>query len=198
MSVKIRLARHGRKRRAFYHIIVADSRAPRDGKYIEKIGTYNPNTDPATIELEFEKALSWLQKGAQPTDTARAILSYKGVMYKNHLLKGIKKGALTLAEVETKFEDWLQKKEALVQAKIDKLAEEAHTKSSKRMAKETAIKEARAKILAAKSSELAKALGVKVEAKVEEPKVEAKVEEPKADVPKEVVNTDVPEEKTAE
>ena len=86
MSVKIRLARHGRKRRAFYHIVIADSRAPRDGRFIEKIGTYNPNTNPATINLEFEKALSWLQKGAQPTDTARAILSYRGVMYKHHLL----------------------------------------------------------------------------------------------------------------
>ena len=86
MAVKIRLARHGKKGFAFYHIVAADSRAPRDGKFIEKLGTYNPNTNPATIDLDFEKALGWLQKGAQPTDTCRAILSYKGVLYKKHLL----------------------------------------------------------------------------------------------------------------
>ena len=93
MAVKIRLARHGKKGFAFYHIVAADSRAPRDGKFIEKLGTYNPNTNPATIDLDFEKALGWLQKGAQPTDTCRAILSYKGVLYKKHLLGGVAKGA---------------------------------------------------------------------------------------------------------
>ena len=92
MAVKIRLARHGKKGYAFYHIVAADSRAPRDGKFIEKLGTYNPNTNPATIDLCFEKALDWLQKGAQPTDTCRAILSYKGVLYKKHLLGGVAKG----------------------------------------------------------------------------------------------------------
>ena len=92
MAVKIRLARHGKKGYAFYHIVAADSRAPRDGKFIEKLGTYNPNTNPATIDLDFEKALDWLQKGAQPTDTCRAILSYKGVLYKKHLLGGVAKG----------------------------------------------------------------------------------------------------------
>ena len=91
MAVKIRLARHGKKGFAFYHIVAADSRAPRDGKFIEKLGTYNPNTNPATIDLNFEKALDWLLKGAQPTDTCRAILSYKGVMYKKHLLGGVAK-----------------------------------------------------------------------------------------------------------
>ena len=103
MAVKIRLSRHGRRKRPFYHIIIADSRAPRDGRYIKKIGTYDPNTNPASIELDFDSALSWLQKGAQPTDTCRAILSYNGVMLKYHLLKGVKKGALTEKEVETKF-----------------------------------------------------------------------------------------------
>ena len=98
MAVKIRLARHGKKGFAFYHIVAADSRAPRDGKFIEKLGTYNPNTNPATIDLNFEKALGWLLKGAQPTDTCRAILSYKGVMYKKHLLDGVAKGAFTEAE----------------------------------------------------------------------------------------------------
>ena len=95
MAVKIRLARHGKKGFAFYHIVAADSRAPRDGKFIEKLGTYNPNTNPATIDLNFEKALDWLLKGAQPTDTCRAILSYKGVMYKKHLLGGVAKGAFS-------------------------------------------------------------------------------------------------------
>src|SRR6056297_3850010 len=100
MAVKIRLARKGRKRKAFYHIVVADSRAPRDGRFIEKLGVYSPITDPATIELDFDKALGWLQNGAQPTDTCRAILSYKGVLYKKHLLEGARKGAFDEAEAE--------------------------------------------------------------------------------------------------
>ncbi len=103
MSVKIRLGRHGKKGYPFYHIVVADSRAPRDGKFIEKIGTYNPNTNPATIELSFEKALDWLQKGAQPTDTCRAILSEKGVLMKKHLLGGVAKGAFSESDAEAKF-----------------------------------------------------------------------------------------------
>ena len=108
MAVKIRLARHGKKGYAFYHIVAADSRAPRDGKFIEKLGTYNPNTNPATIDLDFGKALDWLQKGAQPTDTCRAILSYKGVMYKKHLLGGVAKGAFTETEAEARFNKWME------------------------------------------------------------------------------------------
>ena len=103
MPVKIRLARRGKKGYPFYHIVVADSRAPRDGKFIENIGSYNPNTNPATINLDFEKALDWLQKGAQPTDTCRAILSYKGVLMKKHLLGGVSKGAFTQEVAEAKF-----------------------------------------------------------------------------------------------
>ncbi len=118
MPVKIRLARHGRKGRPFYHIVIADSRAPRDGRYIERIGSYNPNTNPATIDLDFDGALNWLQKGAQPTDTARAILSYRGVLLKNHLLKGVKKGAFTKEEAERRFEAWLSEKNAKIQALI--------------------------------------------------------------------------------
>ena len=110
MAVKIRLARHGKKGYAFYHIVAADSRAPRDGKFIEKLGTYNPNTNPATIDLDFGKALDWLQKGAQPTDTCRAILSYKGVMYKKHLLGGVAKGAFTETEAEARFNKWMEAK----------------------------------------------------------------------------------------
>ena len=122
MAVKIRLARHGKKGFAFYHIVAADSRAPRDGKFIEKLGTYNPNTNPATIDLDFEKALGWLQKGAQPTDTCRAILSYKGVLYKKHLLGGVAKGAFSETEAEARFNKWLGEKAGKIEAKSNKLA----------------------------------------------------------------------------
>ena len=107
MPAKIRLQRNGRKRYAYYHIVIADSRAPRDGSNVERIGSYNPNTNPATIDLNFDKALDWLSKGAQPTDTVRAILSYKGVMFKKHLLGGVAKGAFTAEEAETRFEAWV-------------------------------------------------------------------------------------------
>ena len=125
MAVKIRLARHGKKGYAFYHIVAADSRAPRDGKFIEKLGTYNPNTNPATIDLDFGKALDWLQKGAQPTDTCRAILSYKGVMYKKHLLGGVAKGAFTETEAEARFNKWMEAKAGKIEAKTNKLATDA-------------------------------------------------------------------------
>jgi small subunit ribosomal protein S16 len=119
MPVKIRLTRQGRKKRSYYHIIVADSRAPRDGRFIENLGNYDPNTNPATIELNFEKALNWVLKGAQPTDTCRAILSYRGVMYKKHLMEGVKKNAFSEEEAEKKFAAWLTQKEAKIQAKRD-------------------------------------------------------------------------------
>jgi small subunit ribosomal protein S16 len=122
MAVKIRLARKGRKKLAFYHIVVADSRSPRDGRYIENIGSYNPITNPATIELDFDKALGWLQNGALPTDTCRAILSYKGVMLKKHLLEGVKKGAFDEAEATKRFEEWVTQNEAKIEAKKSGLA----------------------------------------------------------------------------
>ncbi|MDR0953842.1 MAG: 30S ribosomal protein S16 [Rikenellaceae bacterium] len=153
MAVKIRLARHGKKGYAFYHIVVADSRAPRDGKFIEQIGTYDPNRNPAAITLQFDKALSWLEKGAQPTDTARAILSYQGVMYKKHLLGGVKKGAFSAEEAEAKFAQWLSGKEAQINAKRTKLAEESRSDRKARLAEEAKIKEERAKALAAKKAE---------------------------------------------
>ena len=129
MSTKIRLARHGRKGRPFYHVVIADSRAPRDGRYIEKIGTYNPNTNPATIDLKFDRALYWLMTGAQPTDTASRILSYKGVLLKKHLLEGVKKGAFDEAAAEAKVraakEEIIAKKKAeLAAAEAAKKAEE--------------------------------------------------------------------------
>jgi len=125
MPVKIRLQRKGRKKRPFYHIIIADSRAPRDGRFIEKIGTYNPMTSPATIDLDSDKAYDWLMKGAQPTETARAILRFKGVLYKKHLMQGVQKGALTEEEALEKHNNWLETKEAKIQARREK-AEQEH------------------------------------------------------------------------
>ncbi len=150
MATKIRLSRHGKKQYAFYHIVVADSRSPRDGKFIEKLGTYNPNTNPATIELNFESTLKWIQNGAQPTDTARAILSYKGVLMMHHLNGGVKKGALTQEQAEAKFEKWLSEKEAQVQAKKDGLKADALKDAKSRLAAETKVKEEKEKAVAAK------------------------------------------------
>ncbi|MBP3482093.1 MAG: 30S ribosomal protein S16 [Alistipes sp.] len=152
MAVKIRLARHGKKGYAFYHIVAADSRAPRDGKFIEKLGTYNPNTNPATIDLSFDRALDWLQKGAQPTDTCRAILSYKGVLYKKHLLGGVAKGAFSESEAEAKFNKWLGEKEGKVAAKVNKLAGDAKSAEKARLAAEAKVAEERAKAIAEKKA----------------------------------------------
>lgn len=124
MPVKIRLQRKGRKKRPFYHIVIADSRAPRDGKFIEKIGIYNPMTKPATIELDRDKAYDWLMKGAQPTETARAILRFKGVLYKKHLMQGVKKGALTEEQAQEKLNAWLESKEAKIAARFEQSKKE--------------------------------------------------------------------------
>ena len=124
MPVKIRLQRKGRKRRPYYHIVVADVRAPRDGKYIERIGMYNPMTKPATIDIDREKAYDWLSKGAQPTDTARAILKFKGVYYRRHLMRGVKKGALTQEEADKLYQEWIEQKEARVAARFEQTAKE--------------------------------------------------------------------------
>ena len=168
MSTKIRLARHGRKGRPFYHVVIADSRAPRDGRYIEKIGTYNPNTNPATIDLKFDRALYWLMTGAQPTDTASRILSYKGVLLKKHLLEGVKKGAFDEAAAEAKFEAWMKEKEAKIQAKIQKLEAEAKVRAAKE------------EIIAKKKAELAAAEAAK---KAEEEAAAAPAEEAAAEAP---------------
>lgn len=154
MPAKIRLQRHGRKRFAFYHIVVADGRAPRDGRFIERIGSYNPNTNPATIDLDFDKALDWLTKGAQPTDTVRAILSYKGVLYKKHLLGGVAKGAFDEDEAERRFEAWLADKEAKIQAKKDRLSKESDSDKAKRLEAEAKINAERAEALAKRNAEL--------------------------------------------
>lgn len=173
MAVKIRLTRHGRKKFAFYHIVVANSRAPRDGRYIERIGTYNPNTNPATIDLEFDKALDWLEKGAQPTDTVRAILSYKGVLYKKHLLGGIKKGSFDEDEAERRFNAWCAEKEAKVQAKKDRLAKDADKDRTKKLEAESKVREERAAAQAARNAALAKEVAAKAEAEAVKEEVPA-------------------------
>jgi len=155
MAVKIRLARKGRKKLAYYHIVVADSRSPRDGRYIEKIGKYNPLTNPATIELDFDKALGWLQNGALPTETCRAILSYKGVLIKKHLLEGVKKGAFDDAEASKRFEEWMNQNEAKIEAKRSGLEKYKDDAVANQLAAEKRINEARAARLAKKQAELA-------------------------------------------
>ncbi|MDT0559676.1 30S ribosomal protein S16 [Ichthyenterobacterium sp. W332] len=143
MSVKIRLQRHGKKGKPFYWIVAADARSKRDGKYLDKLGVYNPNTNPATIELDINGAVQWLQNGAQPTDTARAILSYKGAMLKNHLAGGVRKGALTEEEAEQKFNAWVEEKASKVQAKEDGLAKADAEAKAKAFEAEKAVNEAR-------------------------------------------------------
>ena len=148
MPVKLRLRRLGRKGRPYYHIVAADSRSPRDGKFLEKIGSYNPITNPATIELDVDAALKWLDNGAQPTDTARAILSYKGVMYKKHLMRGVKKGAMTEEEANAKFDTWLEEKNSKIEKKADSITAKANKIEADRLKAEKAVNEARAKAIA--------------------------------------------------
>lgn len=161
MATRIRLQRHGRKSRPIFTIVVADSRVKRDGKIIENLGQYNPNTNPATIELNFESALKWMMTGAQPSDTARAILSYKGVLHKKHLLEGVKKGAFDEAEAEKRFEAWMAEKENKIAAKRDGLTQAQQEAKSKALEAEKAANEARkaaeAAALAAETAEAAPA-----------------------------------------
>lgn len=143
MAVKIRLQRHGKKGKPFYWIVAADARSKRDGRYLEKLGTYNPNTNPATIDLNVDGTVTWLQNGAQPTDTARAILSYKGVLLKKHLAVGVKKGALTEEQAEEKFNAWLNEKEGKIDAKKEGLAKAKADAKAKALEAEKAINAAR-------------------------------------------------------
>lgn len=155
MATKIRLARHGRRNRPFYHIVVADSRAPRDGRYIERLGYYNPIADPAEVKLDFERALHWVQVGAQPTDTARNILSKEGVMMKHHLLNGAKKGAFSEEEAEKKFQAWKEEKEKKLESLSEKRAQEEEAEMKKRLEAEKKINEARQEQLAKQQAEAA-------------------------------------------
>jgi small subunit ribosomal protein S16 len=143
MPVKIRLQRHGKKGKPFYWIVAADARAPRDGKYLEKLGTYNPNSNPAEINLDIDGSVTWLQNGAQPTDTARAILSYKGVMMKKHLMGGVAKGALTEEQAEEKFQAWLEEKAGRVSSKKEGLSKAEAKAKADALAAEKAVNEKR-------------------------------------------------------
>ena len=178
MPAKIRLSRQGRKGRPFYHLVVADSRAPRDGRYIENLGLYNPLTNPATIEIDFDKALAWLQKGAQPTDTVRSILSYKGILMKNHLLNGVKKGAFSAEEAEIRFERWLKEKETKIETKKENLLKSKEEDVKERMEAETKARAVKAVEVAKKNAKAAAA--EKAEASSEEPVAEAPAENTEA------------------
>ncbi len=145
MPVKLRLQRHGKKGKPFYWLVAADSRAKRDGRYLEKIGTYNPNTNPATVEIDISRAITWLERGAQPTNTARTLLSYKGAMLKHHLNGGVRKGAMTQEEADKKFDTWIKEKEEKIQAKKDSLSQADKESANKRL---NAEKEASEKRLA--------------------------------------------------
>ena len=153
MPVKLRLQRHGKKGKPFYWLVAADSRSKRDGRYLEKIGTYNPNTNPAIVNIDIDKAINWLDKGAQPTDTARTLLSYRGVMYKYHLNGGIRKGAFTQEEADKKFEIWLEEKNTKIQAKKDNLSKDQTKAKAKRLEAEKAASEKRLADAAAAEAE---------------------------------------------
>ena len=181
MATKIRLQRHGRKGKPFFHIVIADSRAKRDGSYIEKIGTYNPVTNPAVIDLNIDRAVHWLQVGAQPTNTARNILSYKGALMKTHLLGGVAKGAFSEEEAEKRFNAWLEerasavesKKESLAKAKLDAKAQALEAEKKKSAARIAAEEEA---IAQEEAAEAAEAEATEAEA-TETPEAEASSEE---------------------
>ncbi len=179
MSVRIRLARHGRKGYAFYHIVVANSKAPRDGKFIAKIGSYNPNTNPATVVLDSELALKWLQNGAQPTDTVRNILSHEGVLLKKHLLEGVKKGAFDEAKAEAKFQAWKDEKAKKAEAKKSAAKDAKATAAKARLEAEAKVNADRAEAIAKKKAEAAAAAAeAEAAANAEAPAEEAAAEAP--------------------
>ena len=176
MAVKIRLQRHGKKGKPFYWIVAADARSKRDGKYLEKIGTYDPNTSPATIDLNFDSAISWLGKGAQPTNTAKTILSYSGVLLKKHLDGGVKKGAFTEAEAKKRFDKWMKEKSAKIQKKIEDV--NSALESNKKEAREREEEYRKKKVEESKANEEAKAAEAKA---AEAPADEAPADEAPAD-----------------
>ena len=177
MATKIRLQRHGKKGKPFYYIIVADARAPRDGRFIERLGSYNPNTNPATIDINFDKTLDWVNNGAQPTDTCKAILSYKGVLYKKHLQGGVQKGALTEEQADVKFQEWLDQKDNKITGKKTNLVSAKDDARKAALAAEAKKKETRAAAIAAKNTPPVEEVE-EVEAPAEE---EAPVAETEAD-----------------
>ncbi len=198
MATRIRLARHGRKKLAFYYIVVADTKAPRDGRFIEKLGVYNPNTNPATIDINFDSAVDWLLKGAQPSDTARAILSYKGIMMKKHLMAGVAKGAFNEEEAETRFTAWMESKEGQVAEKKIALEKAALDAEKSALAAEKNKSDERAAALAIKNSQMVEeTTEVPTEEVTEEPKAEETTEataEEATEEPKAEENTEAPAE----
>ncbi|MBD5265413.1 MAG: 30S ribosomal protein S16 [Duncaniella sp.] len=172
MATKIRLQRHGRKNYAFYPIVIADSRAPRDGKFIERIGSYNPNTNPATVTLNFERALYWVNVGAQPTDTVRTILSNEGVLLMKHLLGGVKKGAFDEAEAQRRFDAWKAQKQQSVDKLRASMADKMELDAKNRFEAEVAKNKAKAEEVAKKKAEAA-AAAAEAEAAAEAPAEEA-------------------------
>jgi len=198
MATRIRLARHGRKKQAFYHIVVADQRAPRDGKFIEKIGVYNANTNPATIELDFDSAVNWVLKGAQPSETVRAILSYKGVMMKKHLMVGVSKGAFNEEEAERRFTEWIEIKEKQVSEKKTKLEKLVADNEKAALAAEKTKNQARAEALALKEKEATAEETKEEEEATEETKEEATAEETKEEAATEETKEEAATEETKE
>ncbi len=182
MATRIRLQRHGKKGKPFFHLVAADSRARRDGKFIEKLGTYNPNTNPATIDMNFDRTLHWVQVGAEMSDTARAILSYKGILYKNHLINGVKKGALTLEDVETKFAAWEADKQAKIDGKKSNLGKAADTEKAARLKAEADVNAAKAKAIEAKNTPAVEEVAVEEAPEAEVAAEEASEEEATPDV----------------
>ena len=172
MAVKIRLQRHGKKNFAFFHIVVADSRAPRDGRFIEQIGSYNPNTNPATIVLNNERALAWLNVGAQPTLTAKRILSYEGILLAKHLQEGVKKGALTQEQADAKLAAWKSEKAAKINAKKEGLSKDAAAKAKAAVEAEAKVNQERAEALAQRKAEAEEAARAAAEAAAEAAEVE--------------------------
>ena len=180
MATKIRLQRHGRKDYAYYQIVIADSRAPRDGKFIEKVGTYNPNTNPATVDIKFERALYWVQTGAQPTDTVRTLLSQKGIYMMKHLLGGVKKGAFSQEEADNKFQAWLKNKEIALSQLKSNASEKAIAEKKAALEAEKAANKAKAEVVAKKKATEAAEAATEAAAAavVEEDEVAAPAEEP--------------------
>ena len=183
MATKIRLQRFGKKGKPFYHVVVADSRSPRDGKFIERLGSYNPNTNPATIEINFDKTLDWVNKGAQPTDTARAILSYKGVLYKKHLQGGVKKGALTEEQADAKFAQWLEAKGGQIEGKKESLSSTKGEAKKAALAAEAKKNADRAAAIALKNAPVAEEVVEEEVVAEEAPAAEAATEEVVAETP---------------
>lgn len=199
MPTKIRLQRRGKKKQAFYHIVVADGRAPRDGRNIERIGVYNPVTVPATIELNFDRALEWVMSGAQPSDTVRAILSYKGVMMKKHLLEGVKKGALTEEQAETKFKSWLTEKEAKINNAKKSHTDKLDEAEKARLAEEKKINEARAEEIAKRrADELEEEVKKRAEEEGEAEETEEAKEEKTEETPEDNASEEASEDKKEE